>query len=109
MATPFDPPQARPSIFPQSRMTRYGFAPLLTGVTLSVCGVPPRAWAYTTVAAIATQKPSVSAMFLNFMRVILYNPARSGEVHMKRWRMGLPAVAIGILVVASRFTGAQAP
>src|SRR5205085_4927011 len=45
MATPFDPPQARPSIFPQSRITRYGFAPLLTGVTLSVVGVPPRACA----------------------------------------------------------------
>jgi hypothetical protein len=43
MATPFEPPHG-PSVVncAQSRITWYGLAPLLTGGTVSVIGVPPR-------------------------------------------------------------------
>src|SRR5262249_8634756 len=59
IATPFDPPHGRFSTVscPQSRMTRYGLAPLLTGATSCACA----AGVATHTAAAAASQPRVKA------------------------------------------------
>src|SRR5580704_10977918 len=53
MATPLDPPHGLFSTVScaQSRMTRYGLAPLLTGATSCACTGPPAMAIHTTAAA----------------------------------------------------------
>src|SRR5258705_10655730 len=99
---------------------------MLTGWTLSVCGVPPRACAYTLPPVSETQQAiNMAEQNLVMGRILPVCPAicaspsaasalqsgrtSKGDEPMKRWQTRFSWLAPGMVVLGSGFVLAQAP